>query len=72
MPLGFTGPFAKRLDNLCKVTVREATANELVEPGNVYIAPAGRQMIVHRRSLSKVEIQLSSTPSNTPHIPSVT
>jgi len=71
MPVGFTGPFAKRLDNLCKVTVREATANELGEPGNVYIAPAGQQMIVNRRSLSKVEIQPSSTPPNTPHIPSV-
>ena len=34
-------------------------------------APAGQQMTVNRTSPSKVELQLSSTPSNTPHIPSV-
>ena len=71
MPVGFTGPFAKRLDNLCKVAVREATAEETIEPGKVYIAPAGWQMTVGRRSLSKVEIHLAKAPSDTPHIPSV-
>jgi two-component system, chemotaxis family, protein-glutamate methylesterase/glutaminase len=71
MPVGFTGPFAKRLNNLCKVTVREAAGDEVLEPGNVYIAPAGHQMTVNRKSPSKVEIRLSNTPSNTPHIPSV-
>lgn len=71
MPVGFTGPFAKRLDNLCRVTVREATAEEALEPGKVYIAPAGWQMTVGRKSLSKVEIRLAKRPSDTPHMPSV-
>ena len=71
MPVGFTGPFAKRLNNLCKVSVREAVAEELLEPGNVYIAPAGNQMTVNRKSPSQVEIRLANTPSDTPHIPSV-
>jgi two-component system chemotaxis response regulator CheB len=71
MPRGFTGPFARRLDGLSKVSVREAVHDEPVAPGVVYIAPAGQQMTVQRRAPSKVSIRLSHTPDNTPHIPSV-
>ncbi|HVO82456.1 MAG TPA: chemotaxis response regulator protein-glutamate methylesterase [Terriglobales bacterium] len=71
MPPGFTGPFARRLDGLCKVRVREAVHDEPVEAGTVYIAPAGQQMTVQRRAPSRVTVRLSHTPDNTPHIPSV-
>lgn len=71
MPKGFTGPFARRLDGLCKVTVREAVHEETVDPGVVYIAPAGKHMTVQRRTPSKVAIQLSALPDNLLHIPSV-
>ncbi|MBZ5597504.1 MAG: chemotaxis response regulator protein-glutamate methylesterase [Acidobacteriia bacterium] len=71
MPAGFTGPFARRLDALCKVSVREAVHDEPVQASTVYIAPAGQQMTVQRRTSSKVAIRLSNTPDNTPHIPSV-
>jgi two-component system chemotaxis response regulator CheB len=71
MPKGFTGPFARRLDTLCQISVREATHDECIEPGVVYIAPAGQHMTVTRRSLSKVAICLSETPAGTLHIPSV-
>jgi two-component system chemotaxis response regulator CheB len=71
MPAGFTAPFARRLDGLSKVSVREAVHDEPVEAGTVYIAPAGQQMTVQRRTPSKVAIRLSPTPNDTPHIPSV-
>jgi len=71
MPKGFTGPFARRLDNLCKVAVREATHDELIEPSVVYIAPAGQHMTVARRTHSKVVIRLSDSPEGTLHKPSV-
>jgi two-component system chemotaxis response regulator CheB len=71
MPKGFTGPFARRLDNLCKVTVREATHNEIIAPGVVYIAPAGEHLTVRRTTASKVSIRLSNTPEGTLHTPSV-
>jgi len=71
MPQGFTGPFARRLDNLCNVTVKEAAHGEMIEPGVVYIAPAGQHMAVSRRGASKVAIQLSQTPAGTLHMPSV-
>ncbi len=71
MPKGFTGPFARRLDSLCHVSVREATHDECIEPGVVYIAPAGRHMTVTRQSLSKVAICISEFPAGTLHTPSV-
>jgi two-component system, chemotaxis family, protein-glutamate methylesterase/glutaminase len=71
MPKGFTGPFARRLDGLCKVSVREATHEEPIEPGVVYIAPAGQHMTVHRRTASKAAIRLSHSPENMLHVPSV-
>ena len=71
MPVGFTGPFARRLDGLCKISVREATPDATIEPGVVYIGPAGLHMTVQRRSNSKVAIRLSNSPLNTLHTPSV-
>ena len=71
MPPGFTGPFARRLDNLCKISIREATAEETIEPGVVYIAPAGLHMTVARKTTSKVAIRLSPQPDNSLHRPSV-
>jgi len=71
MPPGFTGPFARRLDNLCKVSVREATENQAVDPGVVYIAPAGQHMTVVRQASAKVAIHLSLSPESTLHRPSV-
>ena len=71
MPVGFTGPFARRLDGICKVTVREAIQEEELQPGIVYIAPAGQHMTVYRRGTSKVALRLGRTPEGMLHMPSV-
>jgi len=71
MPKGFTGPFAKRLNNLCKISVREAEHDDMIDPGVVYIAPAGLHMTVRRKTASKTCIQLSPLPQPTLHTPSV-
>ncbi len=71
MPVGFTGPFARRLDRLSKINVSEAEHDALLEPGHVYIAPAGWQLTFAHRSFSTVAARLSRTPTDTPHIPSV-
>jgi two-component system, chemotaxis family, protein-glutamate methylesterase/glutaminase len=70
MPPGFTGPFARRLDNLCQVSVREAQDNESISSGVVYLAPAGRHMTVYRKMATEVAIRISDTPHNTLHTPS--
>ncbi|HEY3971858.1 MAG TPA: chemotaxis response regulator protein-glutamate methylesterase [Candidatus Sulfotelmatobacter sp.] len=71
MPAGFTAPFAQRLNNLCAVAVREASHREPVDPGVVYIAPAGRHMRVERPSGLRAFLSLDSHPQDCLHIPSV-
>ena len=44
MPANFTATFARRLDSLSAVTVREARHSERVLPGHVYIAPGDRHL----------------------------
>ena len=70
MPIGFTGPFAKRLNDLCPLAVREAEEGDLITAGHVYLAPAGKHLTVSRRSSSEAVLHLSLLPSNLPHIPS--
>jgi two-component system, chemotaxis family, protein-glutamate methylesterase/glutaminase len=71
MPAGFTAPFAQRLNTLCAVTVREASHRETIQPGVVYIAPAGLHMSVERLSISRVILCLDTHPEDCLHIPSV-
>lgn len=70
MPAGFTEPFAKRLNSLCAVSVREALHGDAVQPGVVYLAPAGSHMTVNRPATSQIMICLSSKPENQLHVPS--
>jgi two-component system, chemotaxis family, protein-glutamate methylesterase/glutaminase len=70
MPAGFTAPFAERLNNLCAVSVREASHGQVVQMGAVYIAPAGYHMTVDRPTNSRTLIRLSSKPENQMHVPS--
>ncbi len=44
MPPGFTAAFAQRLNTTCSLTVREAVHGDPIQPGVVYIAPAGLHM----------------------------
>ena len=76
MPPGFSGPFAQRLNTLCSVTVQEAVHREVIQPGVVYIAPAGRYMTVERPSDARTILCLSAPSLDAHsnvclHIPSV-
>lgn len=46
MPEKFTASFAKRLDEVCALHVKEAEDNETVLSGTVYIAPGGQHMAI--------------------------
>lgn len=48
MPEGFTAAFAKRLDGICRIDVREAADGDRVVPGRAYIAPGNRHIRVRR------------------------
>ncbi len=61
MPIGFTGAFAKRLDALCALTVREARDGDRIAPGLVLIAPAGIHAHV-QRSGAQFVVRLKDGP----------
>lgn len=50
MPGSFTQAFAKRLNDLCDVTVKEAVNGERLTPGVCYLAPGGKQMTIDGRA----------------------
>ena len=71
MPPGFTAPFAKRLNGLCAATVCEATHGDNMQPGFIYIAPAGSQITIERPTPLRSTTCLSDKPENQLHVPSV-
>ena len=46
MPAGFTAAFARRLDGLCRVKVKELQRPEPITTGTVLIAPGDRHLVV--------------------------
>lgn len=49
MPSSFTGVFARRLNDLCAVSVVEVARQMPIEPGTVYIAKGDADLVVTRR-----------------------
>lgn len=70
MPVGFTAALAQRLDKLSLLRVKEAEEGDWLEPGTVYIAPAGKHLKVCRNS-GKLLAWLDSSPQDVLHMPSV-
>ena len=48
MPEMFTASFARRLDGLCQLRVKEAEHGEKVQPGTAYLAPGHSHLSVRR------------------------
>jgi len=48
MPEHFTKSFADRLNNLCRISVKEAEHNERILPGYAYIAPGHSHLLIKR------------------------
>jgi two-component system chemotaxis response regulator CheB len=67
MPAAFTGPFAKRLDGVCQITVKEAVDGEDAKKGVAYVAPGGKHI-----SLEKTHIRVGEEPLEALYKPSVT
>ena len=65
MPATFTPAFAKRLDQLCKISVKEAEDGDRLKPGLALLAPGGKQMLVEGRAGNAVVKIIESEPSFT-------
>lgn len=70
MPEKFTAAFAKRLDGLCEVDVKEAETGDRLIPGRVLIAPGGHHLEVQRSGAQYVA-KVFRGPSVNRHCPSV-
>lgn len=71
MPAGFSERFAKNLNAMSAVQVKEAVHREFLHPGVVYVAPTGTHMTVQRLSDSQSFLWLDIEPSNRMHTPSI-
>ncbi len=49
MPAAFTKSFAERLDGLCQLRAVEVTSPQAIEPGTIYVAKGGADMVVVQR-----------------------
>ena len=70
MPEKFTYTFANRLNELCKVDVKEAEDNDALLPGRVLIAPGGKHMILQMTQFG-ASVQVKDGPLVSRHKPSV-
>lgn len=70
MPAQFTGAFAKRLDDISDLSVKEAESGDVLEPNHVYIAPGGLHLSLRQRGrLTLIDIRDGDPVSG--HKPSV-
>jgi two-component system chemotaxis response regulator CheB len=70
MPAGFTAAFARRLDSIAQVEVKEAETGDAVRRGRVLIAPGNRHMLL-RRAGGRYHVDVVEGPLVSRHRPSV-
>ncbi len=70
MPEKFTNAFARRLDGICAMEIKEAESGDLVTQGRVLIAP-GNQHMALRRTGSRYTVEIVEGPHVSRHRPSV-
>lgn len=70
MPEYFTGAFAKRLDALCRISVKEAEGNDPLTRGRALIAPGNRHLLL-KRSGAIYFVETKEGPLVSRHRPSV-
>ena len=71
MPPGYTEMYAKKLDEMSHLEVREVAEGDVVKPGVVLLAQAGRHLTFKRRADGSVVAHLDARPFDTLHRPSV-
>jgi two-component system chemotaxis response regulator CheB len=70
MPGEFTARFAQRLNQTCRITVKEAEDNDSVIRGQALIAPGNRHLLL-KRSGARYFVELKDGPLVSRHRPSV-
>jgi two-component system chemotaxis response regulator CheB len=69
MPPGFTEEFAKSLDRICPLEVKEAEDGDAIKPGRILIAQGNKHIEVDKKATGSI-VHLSDTPQVSGHRPS--
>ncbi len=69
MPATFTKAFADRLNNICKITVKEAEEGEIIKPSHAYVAPGGMHLSL-KKAAAGLKVCLSVEPKTELYKPS--
>lgn len=70
MPGNFTPMFSERMNQMCRINVREAENGDLLFPGCAYVAPGGKQMKVRKKG-SEAMIEITDGDPSHSYRPSV-
>lgn len=70
MPEHFTAAFARRLDGICRISVKEAENNDTLIRGRALIAPGSHHMLL-KRSGARYFVEIKDGPLVCRHRPSV-
>jgi two-component system chemotaxis response regulator CheB len=71
MPVGYTEMYAQRLNSISAVEVTEAKEGDVLRPGVVWLAPAGRHLTFVRGADGGTRAHLDLRPEGTQHRPAV-
>ncbi len=70
IPEAFSEPFARRMDGMCAINVKQAEDNDQILPGHAYIAPGNSHLMVIRDG-AKYRCKLNDGPPVNRHKPAV-
>lgn len=71
MPPGFTAMYAKRLNDQCRIQVKEAETGDRVLPGHMLIAPGGDRHMKLVKVNGVYQVECKAAPKVNGHCPSV-
>lgn len=71
MPPGFTKMYAKRLDDQCRISVKEAETGDRVLPGHMLLAPGGDRHMRLIKVNGVYQVEVKEGPRVNGHCPSV-
>ena len=71
MPAGFTAMYAKRLNDQCRIQVKEAQTGDRVLPGHMLIAPGGDKHMHLVKVNGVYQVEIKAGPKVNGHCPAV-
>jgi two-component system chemotaxis response regulator CheB len=70
MPPGFTAEFAKSLDRICPLEVKEAAEGDVLAPGQILIAQGAHHLEIEKKGIRDAVAHITDTPPVSGHRPS--